>query len=111
MLCLGLHGLCRVYTEQFRSTQSLHRANPVNTESIQSDLGSTQSLHNGMRTYTGSTQNNMGSTQSLHRAITLFKLRGVMRLSFAPITTVHAVPRTYLELETSEIYEFLRGKL
>ena len=48
----------------------------------------------------------MGSTQSLHRAITLFKLRGVMQLSFAPITTVQAVPRTYLELETSEIYEF-----
>ena len=69
MLCLGLHGLCRVYSEQFRSTQSLHRANPVNTESTQSNLGSTQSLHRAMRTYTGSTQNNMGSTQSLHRAI------------------------------------------
>ena len=69
MLCLGLHGLCRVYTEQFRSTQSLHRANPVNTESTQSNLGSTQSLHRAMRTYTGSTQNNMRSTQSLHRLI------------------------------------------
>ena len=70
MLCFGLHGLRRVYREQFRSTQSLHRANPVNTESTQSDLGSTQRLHRGMPTYTGSTQNNMGSTQSnidLHR--------------------------------------------
>ena len=46
------------------------------------------------------------NSESLHRAITLFKLRGVMRISFAPITTVQAVPRTYLELETSEIYEF-----
>ena len=79
MLWLGLQGLPRVYTEQFRSTQSLHRANPVNTESTQSDLRSTQSLHRGMRTYKSlhraiqtyreSTQTDSVSTQSLHRAI------------------------------------------
>ena len=76
MLTLGTQCVNKVYTEQFRSTQSLHRANPVNTESTQSDLGSTQSLHRGIPTYkwstqksiaiyTESTQKKMEFTQSL----------------------------------------------
>ena len=36
----------------------------------------------------------------------IVQIEGGMWLSFAPITTVQAVPKTYLELETSEIYEF-----
>ena len=36
----------------------------------------------------------------------IVQMEGVIGLSFAPTMTVQAVPRAYLELETSETYEF-----
>ena len=42
----------------------------------------------------------------IHGHCTEFKWEGVIQLSFAPTLTVQAVPNTYLELQTSEIYRF-----